>query len=574
MAHAFSSLDELGDGPGFRKVAPRARDHGVRRQRRSSTRPGFPGSATTTTRRTSSTSSTAAPRRSRSTARSASSGRAVSSTPSRRRPREIANVGDDDLVLLVIGGKDGYVERDGHVTSDEDLAAARQPRKANSSEGPDDGLPADAADDPASARRPTSRRPGDRHRACRTRASTATRTPTSAAAREAARRGAAEPRPRARRPRRDARAGTTTSTSRRTSASRAAASCCTRSTSACTRTTSATSRIARGRQGGDRRQSRCCRCVEQFHDKTEIEHVFVVEDSYEELLAGADPGRLRAIPELDEDDGARRCVTRAARPGCRRASSTRTARRSCTRSASRRAQPARARVSPRQRRAPAGRADVPRERLGLSVTSPRWSARSSSSQARTSTRRVAARRLRAGRRDDRRPACRRSGWASSACSTRSPDRWDLSRMKGMLVGGSAAPRAMIAGFKQRHGMTVVPRLGDDRDLAGRVDVPSCRGELAERRRGDAVRRTSRCRACRSRSSSCARATTTASEISRGTARRWASSRCRGPWVAAGYYDDARAGRPLDRRRLVQDGRHRLDRTRAGFIDDQATARRT
>jgi fatty-acyl-CoA synthase len=36
-----------------------------------------------------------------------------------------------------------------------------------------------------------------------------------------------------------------------------------------------------------------------------------------------------------------------------------------------------------------------------------------------------------------------------------PDRWDLSRMKGMLVGGSAAPRAMIAGFKQRHGLTIV-----------------------------------------------------------------------------------------------------------------------
>jgi fatty-acyl-CoA synthase len=35
-----------------------------------------------------------------------------------------------------------------------------------------------------------------------------------------------------------------------------------------------------------------------------------------------------------------------------------------------------------------------------------------------------------------------------------PDRWDLSRMKGMLVGGSAAPRAMIAGFKQRHGLVV------------------------------------------------------------------------------------------------------------------------
>ena len=36
-----------------------------------------------------------------------------------------------------------------------------------------------------------------------------------------------------------------------------------------------------------------------------------------------------------------------------------------------------------------------------------------------------------------------------------PGKWDLSRMKGMLVGGSAAPRAMIAGFKQRHGLTVV-----------------------------------------------------------------------------------------------------------------------
>ena len=37
-------------------------------------------------------------------------------------PRRISNAGDDELVLLVIGGKDGYVERDGHVMSDEDLA--------------------------------------------------------------------------------------------------------------------------------------------------------------------------------------------------------------------------------------------------------------------------------------------------------------------------------------------------------------------------------------------------------------------------------------------------------------------
>jgi mannose-6-phosphate isomerase-like protein (cupin superfamily) len=37
-------------------------------------------------------------------------------------PRMIRNAGDDDLVLYIVGGKDGYVERDGHVVSDEDLA--------------------------------------------------------------------------------------------------------------------------------------------------------------------------------------------------------------------------------------------------------------------------------------------------------------------------------------------------------------------------------------------------------------------------------------------------------------------
>jgi mannose-6-phosphate isomerase-like protein (cupin superfamily) len=40
--------------------------------------------------------------------------------------RRVSNGGDDDLVLLVVGGKDGYVERDGHlVDSERDL-----PRRA------------------------------------------------------------------------------------------------------------------------------------------------------------------------------------------------------------------------------------------------------------------------------------------------------------------------------------------------------------------------------------------------------------------------------------------------------------
>jgi len=36
-------------------------------------------------------------------------------------PRRVSNIGDDDLVLLVIGGKGGYVGRDGQVVSQEEL---------------------------------------------------------------------------------------------------------------------------------------------------------------------------------------------------------------------------------------------------------------------------------------------------------------------------------------------------------------------------------------------------------------------------------------------------------------------
>ena len=34
-------------------------------------------------------------------------------------PRRISNAGEDDLVLLVVGGKGGYVERDGHLVNPE-----------------------------------------------------------------------------------------------------------------------------------------------------------------------------------------------------------------------------------------------------------------------------------------------------------------------------------------------------------------------------------------------------------------------------------------------------------------------
>jgi mannose-6-phosphate isomerase-like protein (cupin superfamily) len=36
-------------------------------------------------------------------------------------PRKFANVGDDDLVVVIIGGKGGYVERDGQLVNPDDL---------------------------------------------------------------------------------------------------------------------------------------------------------------------------------------------------------------------------------------------------------------------------------------------------------------------------------------------------------------------------------------------------------------------------------------------------------------------
>jgi mannose-6-phosphate isomerase-like protein (cupin superfamily) len=35
-------------------------------------------------------------------------------------PRKVSNAGGADLVVLVIGGKDGYVERDGHLVDEAD----------------------------------------------------------------------------------------------------------------------------------------------------------------------------------------------------------------------------------------------------------------------------------------------------------------------------------------------------------------------------------------------------------------------------------------------------------------------
>jgi fatty-acyl-CoA synthase len=40
-----------------------------------------------------------------------------------------------------------------------------------------------------------------------------------------------------------------------------------------------------------------------------------------------------------------------------------------------------------------------------------------------------------------------------------PDRWDLSRLRAMIVGGSAAPQSMIEGFERRHGLHITHAWG-------------------------------------------------------------------------------------------------------------------
>jgi fatty-acyl-CoA synthase len=60
-----------------------------------------------------------------------------------------------------------------------------------------------------------------------------------------------------------------------------------------------------------------------------------------------------------------------------------------------------------------------------------------------------------------------------------PDKWDLSAMRGMLVGGSAAPRALIAGFKKRHGIDIIHGWGmtETSPVASTSALPDDIGEL-------------------------------------------------------------------------------------------------
>jgi acyl-CoA synthetase (AMP-forming)/AMP-acid ligase II len=127
----------------------------------------------------------------------------------------------------------------------------------------------------------------------------------------------------------------------------------------------------------------------------------------------------------------------------------------------------------------------------------------------------------------------------------SPDRWDLSKMKGMLVGGSAAPRAMIAGFKQRHNMNVIHGWGmtETSPVASTAQLPGELADADEETQFDYI-------AMQGRPLPLVELRNRDAE---GNELPWDGEsmgelEIRGPWVAAGYYDT-----PEQAERWTEDG---------------------
>jgi fatty-acyl-CoA synthase len=190
--------------------------------------------------------------------------------------------------------------------------------------------------------------------------------------------------------------------------------------------------------------------LELFVAQTKIEHVFVVEDSYEELLASADPADWRD-PELDENEAAAMCYTSGTT-----------------------GQPKGVLYSHRS---------TVLHTLGVAAGNPMGLGISEQDSILPVVpmfhanawgypyiaTMIGAKLVYPGPHLDPESLLEdfvQEGvtWTAGvptiwlgilAQLDADPTRWDLSKMKGMLVGGSAAPRAMIAGFKERHGLDVV-----------------------------------------------------------------------------------------------------------------------
>jgi fatty-acyl-CoA synthase len=207
--------------------------------------------------------------------------------------------------------------------------------------------------------------------------------------------------------------------------------------------------------------------LEQFRERTQIEHVFVVEDSYEELLATASSDEWRE-PDLEEREAAAMCYTSGTT-----------------------GMPKGVVYSHRSTvlHALGVAANTPLN-LSTSVNDtilpvvPMFHANAWGYPYVATM--IGAKLVYPGQHLDAQSlledfAQEKVTWSAGVPTIwfgilqaldATPDRFDLSHMKGMFVGGSAVPRALIAAF-QRHGLTIIQGWGmtETSPVASTSDLP-------------------------------------------------------------------------------------------------------
>ena len=213
--------------------------------------------------------------------------------------------------------------------------------------------------------------------------------------------------------------------------------------------------------------------LEQFQDRTKIEHVFVVEDSYEDLLATASPDEWEE-PGLDEREAAAMCFTSGTTGRCKGVVYSH-------RSTILHALGV-ATTSPLGLRITHGDTLLPvvpmfhanawgypylAAMLGTKLVFPGPHLDPESLLEDFVEEKVT--------------------WTAGVPTIwlgllqlldANPGKWDLPHMKGMLVGGSAVPRAMIAAYKERHGLSVVQGWGMT-ETSPVASVTDFLGDIAE-----------------------------------------------------------------------------------------------